>query len=514
MNTASQPRSRRSTSGSVLLVSVITLAIVAMGLGGYLLIVGNQNRSVMRSMQWNGGIPLAEAGIEEALAQLNNRDVTNFSGWSAVGSGMWRMQRTVGNGYYVVTIATNVPSTPIIQSTGFAPDPNAGTVGASNQTYLKRTVQVTAMRENLFARGLVAKADITWNGNIFIDSFDSLDPAYSTAGRYDPTKAKDNGSIGSNNGRLLLGGGDVFGAASTGPTGYVTNGTVGSSNWVSNPANDGKVQPGRYNNDMNLSFPDVKVPFVGGYMTPVGGTVSTTNIITSTNNVSSWTVPVTTNTVTGIWTSNLVSYPTGAPYVLSNKVVTVKGNKSTTNTYYSATNWIQAAFSYATNVATQSYAYILDTGTYQLSALSLSGQGRMLVRGDAVLNLTGGMAMTGQSQIDIAAGASLKIYVAGDVDLKGNGIMNANIDALKFGLYGLPTCTSIALGGNASFTGTIYAPQAAFSAGGGGSDQYDCVGAVIANTISMNGHFSFHYDEALGRSGPGEGFIITSWNEL
>lgn len=490
------------------MIALLTLAIVAMSLGSYLVIIGNQNRSVLRSMQWNAAIPICEAGIEEALAQLNTRDVTNFTGWTGSNT-VYRMERSIGSGHYIVGIDTNLPASPVIVATGYARDPAAG----ANASFVQRTVRVTTQRNGLFARGLVAKGNISWSGNIFVDSFDSLDPNYSTAGRYDPTKTKDNGSIGSNNGNLLLGGGLVYGAASTGPNGSLTNGTVGSAAWVNNSSNAGKVQDGRYNNDMNLLFPDVTAPFSGGYLTPGPGTVSTTNIITSTNNLSSWAVPTTTNTITGIWTSNLVSYPIGAPFVASNKTVTVKGNKSTTNWTYSATNWIYASNSYSTNVASESYAYVLDTGNYQLSSLGLSGQNKMLVRGDAVLNLTGAMAMTGQSEIDIAAGASLKIYVAGNVDLKGNGIMNANIDSLKFGLFGLPTCTSIDLGGNASFTGTIYAPQAAFSAGGGGSDQYDCVGAVIANTISMNGHFSFHYDEALGRSGPGGGFVITSWNE-
>jgi hypothetical protein len=30
----------------------------------------------------------------------------------------------------------------------------------------------------------------------------------------------------------------------------------------------------------------------------------------------------------------------------------------------------------------------------------------------------------------------------------------------------------------------------------------------------MNGHFNFHYDENLGRSGPLRGFIATSWDEI
>jgi hypothetical protein len=30
----------------------------------------------------------------------------------------------------------------------------------------------------------------------------------------------------------------------------------------------------------------------------------------------------------------------------------------------------------------------------------------------------------------------------------------------------------------------------------------------------MNGHFKFHYDEALASMGPGNGYIVTAWNEI
>ena len=67
--------------------------------------------------------------------------------------------------------------------------------------------------------------------------------------------------------------------------------------------------------------------------------------------------------------------------------------------------------------------------------------------------------------------------------------------------------------GNASWTGTIYAPEADIRMGGGGNNTYDIVGSIIANTISMNGHFNFHFDEALLGSGP-KRFVANSWREL
>ena len=80
--------------------------------------------------------------------------------------------------------------------------------------------------------------------------------------------------------------------------------------------------------------------------------------------------------------------------------------------------------------------------------------------------------------------------------------------------YGLPNNTSVDVSGNGTFTGVLYAPSAAMSLSGGGSSDEDFTGAAIAKTVTMNGHFNFHYDEALKKFGPFRGFIVTSWNEM
>jgi hypothetical protein len=49
---------------------------------------------------------------------------------------------------------------------------------------------------------------------------------------------------------------------------------------------------------------------------------------------------------------------------------------------------------------------------------------------------------------------------------------------------------------------------------GGGGTAYDFVGASITGTVIMNGHFNFHYDEALRTRGPIKGYVLTSWNEM
>jgi hypothetical protein len=49
---------------------------------------------------------------------------------------------------------------------------------------------------------------------------------------------------------------------------------------------------------------------------------------------------------------------------------------------------------------------------------------------------------------------------------------------------------------------------------GGGNSNQGFSGALMVGSVTMNGHFNFHYDEALGRM-PGNGrVLITSWNEL
>jgi hypothetical protein len=103
---------------------------------------------------------------------------------------------------------------------------------------------------------------------------------------------------------------------------------------------------------------------------------------------------------------------------------------------------------------------------------------------------------------------------AASASLGGNGVANPSGNAFNVKYFGLPSNTSLSFGGNAAFSGVIYAPNAAFTLGGGGSTTYDFVGSSITASVRMNGHFNSHYDEALGRIGMSRGFIPTSWNEM
>jgi hypothetical protein len=163
----------------------------------------------------------------------------------------------------------------------------------------------------------------------------------------------------------------------------------------------------------------------------------------------------------------------------------------------------------------ENYTYVLGNGNYQLGGFSLSGQKKMAITGNAVLLVTSDISMAGQAAIEIKPGASLTIYMTGSsAKFAGQGIVNEGGNALDFAYYGMPSNSEIKLSGNAGFVGTIYALNAALTLGGGGSDTSDFIGASVTGSVKMNGHFNFHYDENLGREGPGGDFVATSWHEI
>ena len=98
--------------------------------------------------------------------------------------------------------------------------------------------------------------------------------------------------------------------------------------------------------------------------------------------------------------------------------------------------------------------------------------------------------------------------------IAGNGIVNKSGNALNFQYWGTSNNKRIQISGNAGFIGTIYALEAALQFGGGGSDIIDFVGAGVADRITMNGHYRFHYDENLREEGPKRGWVASSWNEI
>jgi len=455
---------KTKNQGSVLLVTLCTAWIIGIALVSYLTLVANQHRTTFHSQTWNTCIPVLEAGIEEALTQLNynNGQGTNNAatyGWTNVSSGVFTKSRVVNpdGSYFEVTINAS-GATPIITSTGYAPAPqntgtpmggqNAfgmilGTVSQSTAAMVSRTVVVGTLLQNpvVAPGGIQSKGKITFSGGGSLDSYDSSDPNYSTSGRYDASKHKANGRALSNSSvsdAIHVDSSHIYGSITTGPgagTVTINGGSVGDLAW--NASSTG-IQSGHQAGDANVQFDDVTEPFLyGSGSTPVAGTVSGTN-----------------------------------------------------------------------------YTYVLD-GTsntkWNLGAVNVSGGKSMVITGgDVTLYVNGNFTTSGSGFVYIAPGASLKLYTTGTLTVSGTGVMNGAGYPRDLSIYGLGSTTSNwAYSGSSAFIGTVYSPYDNFTFSGGAG----AFGAFTGNSVTISGGASLHYDESLG-GGSSRQYIANSWNEI
>jgi hypothetical protein len=251
-------------AGSALLAVMMLGGIVLLALASYLSLASQENRTVKRSLCWNAALPMAEAGIEDALSQLK-RNTTNFAadGWNT----NHVKHRLLGtDGYYSVIFSGRPGGTVTITSTG--------SVHFVDNTYISRTVRVLALTSKDFKfPGLVASS-IFLSGDLQADSYDSSDPLASTGGFYDPAKAGDEALIATPGTGYALGGNShIKGYVATGPGGSVAisgSASVGDKNYKSKG-----IQSGHFTNNFTMSLPSVVAPFDSADA-PESGTVSGT----------------------------------------------------------------------------------------------------------------------------------------------------------------------------------------------------------------------------------------------
>lgn len=223
----------RKHDGSVLIVALIIALLLGVVLSGYLLLIRAQSVSVARSQAWHTALTVAEAGVEEALAQLNPAPFTMNAtpGWSS--------SKDLLGGSYSVSYTPSSP--PVIYSTGYATVP-------AISARLTRTIEVKTTNAPLFTVGAAVRGGILMNGeDVITDSFDSTSWYYSTGGDYDPTKRKEGGDIGSAGGILDVGRADIHGRLFLGAT---STNAVGPNYSVT-----GTIQT-----DFSADFPDVLPP--------------------------------------------------------------------------------------------------------------------------------------------------------------------------------------------------------------------------------------------------------------
>ena len=224
--------SAKRESGTVLVTTLVITGLVTVAVAAVLMIVNRQNYFSARSQTWSSEIPIAEAGIEEAMAHINTRPKTfETNGWTRVGTNVVK-RRTVGDGYFYTAVSTQKP--PVIVSVGFGRIPLQ--TNSPQRTVMAHT---NATRPYY---GIVARGKITMSGSgsdwPWVDSFDSSDPDYSTIGPgyiggYDPAQRKDTAGVATLSnlpGAIDTGSGEIWGFAATAPGGTVL-GTVGDGAW-------------------------------------------------------------------------------------------------------------------------------------------------------------------------------------------------------------------------------------------------------------------------------------------
>jgi hypothetical protein len=463
----------------------------------------------------------------------------------------------------LTTLARNAPSA-FIAGVG---------VNLNTEELMTRAVRVRTSRSSLFLAAMVAKKGIDLKGNgILSDSFDSGDHHKSTNGHYDPAKAGDLGDVASNDGIVgvvSVQNANIYGHVHTGKNGTASigsQGAVGSHAWQ-NAGNKG-IQSGWATEDSNFTFPVTTAPygtglpttagdvatavgmvtntaFVNGAQTyptntPSGSTMSA--VVTNSSTITSTAYPgalsgLTTNTtyttvstypgvIAGLVTNNagfttVSAYPGTQPGLTTNyykKKISGYSYATSFNYTYPTFAYSYSASTYSYNLtqtstvyATNHYDHVLTSGDYFAESLS----GTVYVGGQARLVLPNGLSMSGNDQFVVGPQGSISLYVGGNsMTIGGNGVLNPSGFAGNFIVYCAPSVTDFTLNGNGEFTGVLVAPNADIIMNGGGNSDEDFIGALMVNSVRMNGHFKFHYDEALSRMPANGRFLITSWDEV
>jgi len=259
-------------SGSALLVTVFITGVLALLVGTYLAMTVSSNNSVKHSSGWNAALPLAEAGVEEALTHL----ALNTNGYGVDGWVLNPTNRTYGkqhflnDGYYSVSISGGNGATAAITSVGY------GCWKASN--YVARTVRVRAETPFPFIPIGLEATNITFGGDFKADSFDSTDERYSTGGMYDRAKRTAKVTIATPGASFRLSGSsEIRGLLATGPSTAVrfAGGALIGDLSFGGPG----AQPGHLTNNFSATYPTIVAPFAAnddGVQFPPNGTVGNT----------------------------------------------------------------------------------------------------------------------------------------------------------------------------------------------------------------------------------------------
>ena len=158
------------------------------------------------------------------------------------------------------------------------------------------------------------------------------------------------------------------------------------------------------------------------------------------------------------------------------------------------------------------------TTYYKVPSFSSKSSDSLTIVGPVVIVVEGDVTTKGEITISNSGSdtGSVEMYVAGNVDIGGNGVVNMSDVPANFMLFGTAASGSsqnLKVSGNGAIKAAIYAPNADLELKGSGSSGV-FMGAAVANNIKMTGNFEFHYDEALGNMSFDNSYRISRWREL
>ena len=466
--------------GSVLLWTVITIAILSLLGAEVLRLVSIKYEHAIQTATWQESLLAAESGIDLAIMELRKSlfPAPNhaWEGWNNVpGNGVTSYGLTtipnagLAGTPMTIEVSVDAPSSLIdnagwqyyrIRTVGTMPiigSPRAGqnrqdtrlrklslrwerftngvlTAHAISAPQVSRRTEAIVRPVSAFNQAIMSvnTLDLT-NQNIVIDSYDSRDPFKSTNGLYDVNKRQENGDLATNGSLIDAGNAHIYGDVATN-----------------------------------------------------AGTVSGAANITGIERTDFYQEPI----------------PVGAP-----------SWPSINPTPYTVTGTVTL------NAGVKDAA----ASRYQLAQISLSGNKTLTLAGNPngsatyiEIHVTGDISVSGGSQIVVAPGVSATIYFDGNVDVTGNGIINSNNQPNDLHLYGVQPIDNsnrtVHLGGNGQITATVYAPNADVTVNGGGSSGH-VFGSIVGKSVTMTGVTNLHYDEASGASGMINNYKIVSWFE-
>jgi hypothetical protein len=269
--------------GSVLVAVMVVSAILTLAAGGYLTYLNHEYYLNYRSLHWTQALHLCETGIEDGIQEINFKYIkgagfASADGWQPIGGAVIPLiPLSAGDSGYSKTVTGFTDTNgnvigdytiQVINPTGLNPI-LVSKATVTNHPYGKavsRMVKCTSAERALFQFAIFSDGMIDLKGNnASTNSYNSSDPNHSTNGAYDPNKALQNGSIGTNGSVINVGNADIYGDAATGPGGTV------------NLKNNGTVS-GVIRDDTRVDLPAAELPtgFVGTSLPAINTTTTLT----------------------------------------------------------------------------------------------------------------------------------------------------------------------------------------------------------------------------------------------